>query len=83
MNRRCVSSKPTPTPLNGLAMEPGNRGGKKIEGNVDHTIWQTTNLKPAAGVAGEKDRKGYTANKPQERHYVKANPRRNEGEHRR
>ena len=48
MNRRCGSSKPTPTPLNGLAIKPGKTQEKAIEGNADTTIRQTTRQKPAA-----------------------------------
>ena len=48
MNRRCGSSKPTPTPLNGLALKPGKTGRKVIEGNANTIIRQTNRQKPAA-----------------------------------
>ena len=48
MNRRCSFSKPTPTPLNGLAMKPGKTKRKVIEGNADTIMRQTTRQKPAA-----------------------------------
>ena len=61
MNRRCGSSKPTPTPLNGLAtcMKPGKTRREVIEGNVDTIRRQTTrqNLPRTASVAGGARRK--------------------------
>ena len=53
MNRRCGSSKPTPAPLNGLAMKPGKTRRNVIEGNADTIIRQTTrqNLPRTASVA--------------------------------
>ena len=48
MNRRCGSSKPTPTPLNGLVMKPGKTRRKVIEGNAVAIIRQITRQKPAA-----------------------------------
>ena len=59
MNRRCGSSKPTPTPLNGLAKKPGKTRTKVIEGNADTVIRQTTvkNLPRTASVAGGARRK--------------------------
>ena len=48
MSRRCGSSKPTPTPLNGLAIKPGKTRRKLIEGNADTIIGQTSRQKPAA-----------------------------------
>ena len=65
MNRRCGSSKPTPTPLNGLAMKPGKTRRKVIEGNADTIIRQTTRQNPAAyrqcgGGARRKRRYGKT-----------------------
>ena len=49
MNRRCGSSKPTPTPLNGLALKPGKTRRKVTEGNAD-TRYDKANhpSKPAA-----------------------------------
>ena len=35
MSRRRGSSKPTPTPLNGLALKPGKTRRKIVEGNAD------------------------------------------------
>ena len=40
--------KPTPTPLNGLAMKPGTTRRKVTKGNEDATIRQTTRHEPAA-----------------------------------
>ena len=60
MSRRCGSSKPTPTPLNGLAMYPGNTRRKvRIEGNADIIMRQPTvkNLPRTASVAGGVRRK--------------------------
>ena len=59
MNRRCGSSEPTPTPLNGLAMKPGKTRTKAIEGNADTLRSQTTrqNLPRTASVAGVARRK--------------------------
>ena len=48
MSRRCASSKPTPAPLNGLAMKPGETRRKEIEENGDTITRQTTRQKPAA-----------------------------------
>ena len=48
MNRRCSFSKPTPTPLNGLAMKPGKTRRKGIEGNANTVVRQTTHKKSAA-----------------------------------
>ena len=42
MSRRCGSSKPTPTHLNGLAMKPRKTRRKLFEGSVDTIIRQTT-----------------------------------------
>ena len=59
MSRRCDSSKPTPTPLNGLAMKPGKTRRKVIEGNTD-TIGnppsKTSRVPPA--WRGGRDEKG-------------------------
>ena len=65
MNRRCGSSKPTPTPLNGLVMKPGKTRRKVIEGNAVTIIRQITLQKPAAyrqcgGGARRKRRYGKT-----------------------
>ena len=65
MNRRCGSSRPTPTPLNGLAIKPGETRRKVFEGNADTIIRQTTRQKPAAyrqcgGGARRKRRYGKT-----------------------
>ena len=70
MNRRCGSSKPTPTPLNGPAMKPGKTRRKGIEGNADTIIRQTTrqSLPRTASVAGWARRK---------RRYGKTNHRQN------
>ena len=70
MNRKCGSSKPTPTPLNGLAKNPGKTRRKVIEGNADTMPRQTTrqNLPRTASVAGGARRK---------RRYGKTNHRQN------
>ena len=47
MSRRCGSSKPTSTPLNGLAMKQGKTRRKVIEGNADTMITQSTRQTPA------------------------------------
>ena len=63
MNRRCGSSKPTPTPLNGLAMQPGKTLRKVVERNAD-TIRRETirqNLPRTASVARGRDEKGAMA----------------------
>ena len=54
MSRRCGASKPTPTPLNDLAMKPGKARRKVIEGNADTLVKQTTvkNLPRTVTVAG-------------------------------
>ena len=59
MSRRCGSSKPTPTPPNGLVMKPGKTRRKGIEGNADTIIRQTTrqSLPRTASVAGWARRK--------------------------
>ena len=58
MNRRCGSSKPTPIPLNSLAIKPGKRE-ENIEGNADTIRRQTTrqNLPRTVSVAGVTRRK--------------------------
>ena len=63
MTRRCVPSKPTPTPLNGLAVKPAKTRRKVIEGNTDTIGRQTTrqNLPRNASVAGGRDEKGAMA----------------------
>ena len=48
MSRRCGSSKPTPTPLNSLAMKPGKTRRKVIEGNADNTLRPTIRQEPIA-----------------------------------
>ena len=59
MNRTCGSSKPTPTPLNGLAFEARKKAKKVIEGDADTIRRQTTrqNLPRTASVAGGARRK--------------------------
>ena len=59
MSRTCGSSKPTPTPLNGLAVKPEKTREKVNEGNADTIIRQTTvkDLPRTACVAGETRRK--------------------------
>ena len=54
MNRTCGSSKPTPTPLNGLAFEGRKKAKKVIEGDADTIRRQTIrqNLPRTASVAG-------------------------------
>ena len=54
MSRRCGSSKPTPVPLNGLAIKSGKTRRKVIEGNADTIIRHPTvkNLPRTASVAG-------------------------------
>ena len=63
MSRRCGSSKPTPTPLNGLAIKPGKTRRKAIEGNADNIMRQTIRKKPAAyrqcGGGGARRKKRY------------------------
>ena len=48
MSRKRGYSKPTPTPLNGLATNEGKTRRKVIEGKADSIIRQTTRQKPAA-----------------------------------
>ena len=66
MNRRCGSSKSTPTPLNGLAMKPGKTRRKVIEGDVDTIRRQTIrqNLPRTASVAGGRDDKALWQDQP-------------------
>ena len=66
MSRRCGSSKPTPTPLNGLALKPGKTRRKIIEGNADTIIRQITHQKPAAyrQYGGGRDKKARRQDKP-------------------
>ena len=60
MSRRCGSSKPTLTRLNGLAMKPGKTRRKAIEGNADTLIRRSTVKNPprTASVAGGARRNG-------------------------
>ena len=75
MSRRCGSSKPTPTPLNGQAITPGKTRRKAIEGNADTIIRQTARQKPAAyRQCGEGARR--------KRRYGKTNHRQNLPAHR-
>ena len=77
MNRRCGSSKPTPTPLNGLATYEARKNAKKvIEVNADTIRRQTIrqNLPRTASVAGGSRRK---------RRYSKTNHRQNPPAYRR
>ena len=76
MGRRYGSSKPTPTPLNGLAMKPGTM--KRKEGNADTIIKQTTveNLPRTASKAwGGRDEE--KRNEGELRRYDKGNQRQN------
>ena len=78
MSRRCGSSKPTPTPLNGLAMKPGKTRRKVIEGHAVTITKQTTRQKPAAyrqcgGGTRRKRRYGMTYHR--KRRYGKTNHR--------
>ena len=58
MNRRCGSSKPAPTPLNGLAMKPGNH---EESNRTKHRHYKKanhpSNLPRTASVAGGARRK--------------------------
>ena len=66
-------------------MAPGKHEEKQLK--ETQTLQQgqppVKNMSRTAGVAGVGDRKDSTPNKPQKRHYDKANLCRNEGEQRR
>ena len=67
MNRRCGSSKPTPTPLNGLATYEARKNAKKvIEVNADTIRRQTIrqNLPRTGSVAGGRDDKALWQDQP-------------------
>ena len=66
MSRRCGSSKPIPTPLNGLAMKSGKTRTKVIEGKADTVIMQPNVKNPPAyhqrGGGARQKRRYDTAN---------------------
>ena len=70
---------------NSLVMESGKREEKRLK--ETQTLQQSKppikNLSRTAGVAQGGEKKGSTVNKPQKRHYGKANRCRKEREHRR
>ena len=80
MSRRCGSSKPTPTPLNGLTMKPGKTRRKVIEGNADTTIRQpTVKYPPANRHRGGGARRKMRHDKANDRRNPLANRQRGEG----
>ena len=89
MNRRCRTSKPTPTPLNGLAMKPGKTRRKQLHyKKANHPSKSAAYRQCGGGGARRKRRYGKTNHRQNPPAYRRRGggrdeERRIEGEHRR